>query len=130
MDLVWTTKAKAEADELEEVAHVGLGVCLIDMRLYHCLELAAKERGEDTIWPLFRLEPKPNGIGFTGEDVHYFKTIRDAGIPVFCDHGLSWEVGHVGEQLLTNAHCEVQKGAYEKRIAEKRAEIDKLKEAA
>jgi hypothetical protein len=127
MDLVWTTEEKAKANELEEVAHVGLGVCLIDMRLYHCLEVAAKEAGRDTIWPLFKMEPKPNGIGFIGEDVHYFKTIRDAGIPVYLDHGVSWEVGHVGETIFTNAHCEVQKPAYEKKIAEKRAAADRLK---
>lgn len=130
MDLVWTTQEKAKAEELEEVAHVGLGVCLVDMRLYHCLEAAAEARGEKTIWPLFRMEPKPNGIGFIGEDVHYFKTIRNAGIPVFCDHGLSWEVGHVGEMMFTNAHCEAQKGKYEAKIAEKRAEADRLKEEA
>lgn len=127
LDLVWTTQEKAKNNELEEVAHVGLGVCLIDMRLYHCLEVAAKEQGRDTIWPLFCFAPKPNGISFIGEDVDYFKQIRNAGIPVFCDHGLSWEVGHIGETVFTSAHCEVQKPAYEKKIAEKRAEADRLK---
>jgi hypothetical protein len=126
MDLVWTTREKAAANELEEVAHVGLGVCLIDMRLYHCLEVAANG---GTIWPLFEMPVKPNGIGCIGEDVSYFKKIRDAGIPVFMDHGLSWEVGHIGEMIFTNAHCEAQKGQYEAKIAAKRAEIDRLKEA-
>jgi hypothetical protein len=32
MDLVWTTQEKAAARELEEVAHLGLGLCLVDMR--------------------------------------------------------------------------------------------------
>lgn len=113
MDLVWTTQEKAEARELEEVAHVGLGFCLVDMRAYSLLERKATEEGKKHFWPLFDMPVKPNGIGCIGEDVRYFKMLRDAGIKVYVDHGLSWDVGHIGEQIFTNAHAQVQKPKYE-----------------
>lgn len=105
LDLVWTTKEKADANELEEVAHIGLGFCLMDMRLWNILD--AKCEGD--FWPLFDMEPTEDKVRFVGEDVHLFKKIRTAGVPIFCDHGLSWELGHISEQILTNAHCVVQK---------------------
>lgn len=113
MDLVWTTQEKAAAGELEEVAHLGLGLCLIDMRVYAILEAQAEEEGKEHFWPLFIQPPTPDGIRCVGEDVSYFKKLREAGIKIFCDHELSWEVGHIGEQLLTNAHTVIQKPKYE-----------------
>jgi hypothetical protein len=113
MDLVWTTKEKAEAGELEEVAHLGLGLCLVDMRTYAILEKWAADQGKEHFWPLFEISAKPDGIGCVGEDVKYFKMLRDAGIKVFLDHELSWDVGHLSEQILTNAHTIVQKPKYE-----------------
>ncbi|HSE58226.1 MAG TPA: hypothetical protein VLA99_05950 [Nitrospiraceae bacterium] len=113
MDLVWTTREKAEAGELEEVAHVGLGLCLVDMRVYAILERWATEQGKEHFWPLFEMPVKPNGIGCVGEDVSYFKTLREAGVKIFLDHELSWDVGHISEQILTNAHTIVQKPKYE-----------------
>lgn len=125
MDLVWTTKDKADARELEEVAHLGLGLCLVDMRTYSILERHAKEAGKEHFWPLFALEPKPNGIGFIGEDVFYFQKLRAAGIPIYLDHALSWLVGHCHEMILTNAHTIVQKPKYEEWTKRK---MDKFKE--
>lgn len=114
LDLVYTTKEKAEANELEEVAHIGLGFCLMDMRLFAILE-----EKSDTFWPLFDMEPTEDKVRFVGEDVHLFKKIREAGVKVYCDHGLSWELGHVTEQILTNAHCLVQKAKYEEWVTHK-----------
>jgi hypothetical protein len=113
MDLVWTTKEKADGDELEEVAHIGLGLCLVDMRVYDCLSAQAEKDGKESFWPLFEFAVKPNKVGFIGEDVAYFRAIREAGVPVFCDHALSWEVGHLSEQILTNAHTVIQREKYE-----------------
>ena len=112
MDLVWTTRAKAEAGELEEVAHVGLGLCLVDMRAYAYLDAHAEAEGKEHFWPLFEMPVKPNGIGCVGEDVSYFKKLREAGVKIFLDHEVSWELGHITEQILTNAHCEAQKERY------------------
>jgi len=108
-DLVWTTKEKADANEIEEVSHFGLGLCLVDMRVYDLLDQKASEDGKKHFWPLFTIPAKPDGIGCIGEDVHYFRLIKEAGIPVYIDHGLSWEVGHLSDCILTNAHAEIQK---------------------
>lgn len=107
--LVWTTKEKADADEVEEVSHFGLGLCLVDMRVYDLLDEKATEDGKEHFWPLFTIPAKPDGIGCIGEDVHYFRLMREAGIPVHIDHGLSWEVGHLSDCILTNAHAIIQK---------------------
>jgi hypothetical protein len=122
-ELVWTTKEKAEAGEVEEVAHLGLGLCLIDMRAFAILD----QQTDGNFWPLFRLDPTENGIRFTGEDVFFFKKLRDAGIPVFLDHALSWEVGHLHEVVLMNAHAEVQKDAF---LEWSKRKMDKFKKEA
>lgn len=122
--LVWTTLEKADADEVEEVSHLGLGLCLVDMRAYAILEQKATDDGKPHFWPLFDMEPKADGIGFIGEDVHYFRILRDAGIKVFVDHALSWDVGHCSEQLLTNAHTVVDKPKWE---AWSQRKMDKFK---
>jgi hypothetical protein len=124
MELVWTTQEKAEAGELEEVGHAGLGLCLMDMRAFGVLEQKATEAGKEHFWPLFRLDPTENGIAFTGEDVYFFKCLREAGVPMYVDHGLSWDVGHLHEQILTNAHCVVQKDRW---MAERDHAMDKFK---
>lgn len=108
-ELVYTTEEKANANEIEEVAHLGFGVCLIDMRVFDVLQADAEARGEKSMLPLFKFGTKDNGIGVIGEDVFFFKKLRDAGIKVFCDHGLSWEVGHISEMIFTNAHALVQR---------------------
>ena len=122
--LTWTTRAKAEAHEIEDVAHLGLGLCLMDMRVYGALEQKAVEQGKEHFWPLFRMDPTKDGIAFTGEDVYFFETIRNAGIPVKCDHELSWNVGHIHETILTNAHCEAQRDRW--KVHEK-TKLDKFK---
>lgn len=127
MELVWTTAEKAEADEVEEVAHFGLGLCLIDMRVFAALEHKAEQDGKPHFWPLFRIDPSEDGVRFVGEDVHFFKLIREAGVPVHLDHALSWEVGHVHELILTNAHTVAQKDKWAEWNAHK---LDKFKGAA
>lgn len=126
VELIWTTQDRAASGEIEEVAHLGLGLCLIDMRVFALLEAKAEEDGAEHFWPLFRIDPTPDGIRFVGEDVYFFKRLRDAGVKVFLDHGLSWEVGHLHETVLTNAHCEVQKGKW---IEFSKHKMDKFKGA-
>jgi hypothetical protein len=127
MDLVWTTKEKAEAGEMEEVAHLGLGFCLMDMRVLDYLHNKAESEGKDNFWPLFRMDPTPDGIRFVGEDVHFFKLIREAGVKVFLDHRLSWDLGHCSEMILTNAHTVAQKPQFKEWTKRK---MDKFKEVA
>lgn len=112
VQLIWTTKEKADADEVEEVSHLGLGFCLVDMRAYELLDQKATEDGKEHFWPLFTIPAKADGIGCIGEDVSYFKLLREAGVQVYVDHGLSWDVGHLSDCILTNAHTVVQKDAW------------------
>ena len=116
--LVWSPK-----EGVEEVNHLGLGLCLVDMRAYAVLD----EKHEGNFWPLFRIDPTEDGIRFVGEDVYYFKKLREAGIPVYCDHELSWAVGHISEQILTAAHCERDKDRW---LEHCKTKLDKFKEKA
>lgn len=127
IELLWTTQEKAEADEVEEVAHLGLGLCLIDMRTFAILDKVAEENGEKSFFPLFRLDPTEDGIRFTGEDVWFFKKLRDAGIKIFLDHELSWQVGHLHETVLTNAHACSQKDRF---VEFSKRKLDKFKKEA
>lgn len=109
VELVWTTQEKADAEEVEKVSHLGLGFCLVDMRVYALLDDKATAEGKEHFWPLFTIPAKEDGIGCIGEDVSYFKLLRDAGVDIYCDHALSWSVGHLSDCILTNAHTVVQK---------------------
>jgi hypothetical protein len=106
-----------------EVAHMGLGLCLMDMRVFAAMD----KHYEGSFWPLFVIEPAPGGIASIGEDVYFFKKIRAAGIPIHCDHGLSWDVGHIAETILTQAHCEKDRERWASFQATK---LDKFKKEA
>lgn len=130
-NLVYTTVEKAEANELEEVSHLGFGLCLVNMRVYDGLQVHAESQGLDSFLPLFQFVTSPSGAGVIGEDVYYFNKVRDAGFAVYCDHGLSWEIGHIGDQLFTNAHAETQRERWiekqretSRKFAEKADELD------
>jgi hypothetical protein len=100
VELVWSPE-----EGVEEVSHMGLGLCLMDMRAFGKMD----EHFGGNFWPLFRIDPTEDGIRFVGEDVYFFKKVREAGIPVYCDHELSWGVGHIHERILTQAHCVADK---------------------
>lgn len=104
-NLVYTTPEKAQAGEVEVVDHLGFGLCLMKMAIYDRLQEQAEAEGRDSFMPLFMFTPTENHMGCIGEDVFFFRKCRDAGMLVHCDHGLSWEVGHVNRQILTNAHA-------------------------
>ena len=102
---LYTTQEKADANLVEECAHLGFGVLLLDMRVFDALQYHADKEGHGNILPLFMFEPTPNKIGMVGEDVFFFRKLAAAGIRPFVDHSLSWEVGHCAEIILTNAHA-------------------------
>lgn len=104
-NLIYTTGEKALAGELEEAAHLGFGVCLMNMRVLDLLQVHADEHSDGNFMPLFEMKSTEGKHGMIGEDVFFFKKVRDAGGRIFVDHALSWEVGHIGEQILTNAHA-------------------------
>lgn len=122
--LLYTTEEKAKAALVEECAHLGFGVLLIDCRVFDHLQAHAEEHGDGNFLPLFQFVPTENKVGMIGEDVFFFKKLKEAGIVPFCDHGLSWHVGHISEIILTNAHAEVQQGRWAERQKKK---ADKFK---
>lgn len=101
--LVYTTPEKAAANELEEVAHMGLGVCLMDMRIFDVLQAKSEEQGKRSMLPLFEFCASDDGTSPLGEDVFFFRKCREAGFKIYCDHGASWEIGHIHEAEMSNA---------------------------
>lgn len=70
---------------LEKVWRVGTGVMLLDTRVFAGLEK-----------PWFPIEWKPELGDFQGEDWGFCAKLEAAGFPIFVDHDLSREIGHVG----------------------------------
>jgi hypothetical protein len=106
---VWTTSEKARGGELEEVDYLGLGFCLIQLRTVdNALRDLARREGKSSYMPLF-------AFGYTddardiGEEVFFFSNLARAGIKPLVDHTLSWEVGHIGEFVMTPAVAEQQR---------------------
>lgn len=69
-----------------EVDHVGMGVMLVDRRVFDCIEL-----------PFFSFDYKDDGLTLVGEDVYFCRQCKKAGIPTYIDHDLSKMTGHMGE---------------------------------
>lgn len=108
-NLVYTTIEKATANDLEEVDHLGFGLCLMKMRVFDALQEQAEKDGKKSFMPLFIMQPNDDHTAVIGEDVYFFRKCREAGLTVWLDHGVSWEVGHCNRQILTNAHAVAQK---------------------
>ena len=92
------TNAKIAAEQpLEQVDSMGLGLCLMSVA---ALEQVRKHPGREVISPVFQssmIEEGPDRVNVVGEDVYFFDQLAAAGIPVYVDHALSMEVGHIGE---------------------------------
>lgn len=126
---LYTTREKAEAGLVEECAHMGFGMCLINMKVFDVLQAKAEETGDGNFLPLFQFTPTPDKIGMIGEDVFFFRKLREAGIVAHIDHKLSWEVGHIFDTILTNAHAVAQYDAYiEHKAAKKKKLNDRVEE--
>lgn len=123
-NLIYTTEGKAMKGEVEEVSHMGLGLVLIDARVFTALQAHAEKNGEETMLPLFEFVRNPNGHGVIGEDVFFFNKLKDAGFVPFLDHGLSWEVGHLSEAIMTCAHANQQKEGWLEREKKTRAKFE------
>lgn len=98
--LVWTDRTLAEQGAVQSVAHLGLGLCLIDINVFHAIRANETEPR-----PFFAYEMIGDGRQIVAEDVGFFRRARDAGFAVHVDHSLSWQVGHLHSRLLTNAHA-------------------------
>lgn len=70
---------------LQKVWQVGTGVVLIST--------AALRQLKNPLFPVYWSEEKQDYIG---EDWAFFEQVRSKGIPIYVDHGLSKEIGHIG----------------------------------
>lgn len=112
MEHVWTTEKLAKAGAVEEVFHVGLAFCLIDMNVLHQVKAHVEKGVGWAHWAPFDRKLLPGTTARMGEDVSFFRELTDAGVKVYVDHALSWAVGHIHERVLTNADAEAQKEAW------------------
>ena len=124
---LYTTEEKALANLVEPCAHLGFGVLLINMRVFDVLQDHADKHWEGNFLPLFEFSATKTKTGTVGEDVFFFRKLKEAGIIPWVDHALSWEVGHISEIILTNAHAVVQR---DKWAEARRTRGDKFAEAA
>src|SRR3546814_17540620 len=69
-NLVYTTKEKYEDDVLEEVSHLGFGLCLLKASIFHKLQVEAEAKGETSSLPLFTFPFNEAGMGVISDDVH------------------------------------------------------------
>lgn len=103
-EYVWTTEEAAKRAQVDQVSHLGLGFCLIDINVIRTLY-------GDGSKPLFATQPLGDGRESVGEDVFFFRRVQEAGFGVFLDHTLSWVIGHVHVHILTNADAMAQMDA-------------------
>lgn len=79
------TQVTREETGLENVAHVGMGLCLTRTAVFRNLPL-----------PWFAFTWNAELGDDVGEDVHFCRLARANGYRVFVDHDASADVGHVG----------------------------------
>ena len=89
----------AEAGLIEEVSLVGTGLVLLKTDPVRRLG-----------YPLFSIETLADGRSWLSEDMYFFGKLREAGTRLHVDHGLSWEIGHVAERVLTNGEIDQSGG--------------------
>ena len=108
---VWTTQKLARDNVVEEVSHVGLGLCLMDMAILHQVKEHVEKGVGWAQWNPFDRKRLPGTTARMGEDASFFEELRAAGVKIHVDHALSWHVGHIGDHVFTNAEAEAQKPA-------------------
>jgi hypothetical protein len=76
---------------LEQASSVGMGMCLIKSEVFD----AMPRPWFDTYW-FTDPDEKPAKMRMIGEDVFFCHKATHAGHPLWIDHDLSKEIGHVG----------------------------------
>jgi hypothetical protein len=78
---------------LEQVDMVGTGVMLVDINVFKVIDM-----------PWFATPWDTAAKGYMGEDVYFCKLLRDNGIPLYIDHDLSKQIGHIGTFEYKHEH--------------------------
>ncbi|HEY1605070.1 MAG TPA: glycosyltransferase family A protein [Allosphingosinicella sp.] len=86
---VATTEEKVRSGSVEQVSALGLGLCLTNTSIFERLPEP---------WFLFGYD-RDRKIAI-GEDSFLFGNLLAAKIPVYVDHAVSWEIGHIAETVL------------------------------
>jgi hypothetical protein len=79
------TPVTARETGIEEVGHVGMGLCLTKTDVFRRIEL-----------PWFQFQWSEKNQDDVGEDVYLCRKLRAAGIKVYVDHDASKGVKHIG----------------------------------
>ena len=70
---------------LEQVMTTGFGIVCIKAEVFSRIA-----------FPWFQIPFIHDTGRYVGEDTYFCSRLKDAGIPIHVDHGLSWEIKHVG----------------------------------
>ena len=96
-ELVYTDR---DSTGLQRVWRVGTGVMLLSRKAFMQLPRDA-----------FAMEYKTEVATYQGEDWTMCEALEKAGVPIYIDHGVSWDVGHVGMLNYTHEYVgTVQRG--------------------
>lgn len=82
LDPVWPDP---EEKGVEKVAVVGAAVMCIKREVFFELQ-----------YPWFHTPWNEDDQRFVGEDLYFCGQLRRYGVPLYIDHGLSWDIGHIG----------------------------------
>ena len=76
---------------LEKVWRIGTGIMLINMKVF--------DKIPSDVWAMKYL---PHADTYQGEDWTFCEACEEAGIPLYIDHDVSQEIGHVGNYEFTH----------------------------
>lgn len=83
---------------IEKVWRVGTGVMLVETRVFKCIPQ-----------PWFPIEWNQELCDYTGEDWAFCQRLEEHNIPIYVDHALSREIGHVGSHEFRHTDIPVFK---------------------
>jgi glycosyltransferase involved in cell wall biosynthesis len=94
LPLKWTAQIPTveKSSGLEEVKHMGFGVCLINSVVFRNIPQ-----------PWFEQKYNPETKRYIGEDVGFFRKCAEYGYLIFVDHDASKDVGHIGNYTYSYA---------------------------
>jgi hypothetical protein len=85
------------------------------MLVFRDVQAHVEKGGGWANWAPFDRKRVPGTNARMGEDASFFQELREAGVKVYVDHGLSWQIGHIGERVFTNADAEKEREAFARR---------------
>lgn len=87
-----TSKSKG----LEQVWRLGFGIILINLDVFKQIPK-----------PWFEIKYNAKVDDYVGEDWYFCELLQKYDIPIFIDHDLSWQIGHIGHVTFTHDMVEV-----------------------